>query len=423
MDTSMQEDQPVPLSAAPPIARAPSFFEEEPPRRAQTKKARTVPPSSWATSQVGGAACPEGYQLVRGFDEDGCFAMMKQPPFCLAGVPRKCVRNDEVADWQLDDDAFLASFALPGKDNKCDILQSAYPFERDKRIVFYESDHKYIIDGTVRAPRSVTKIVHQFEVPFDGPMVVAKMKASANWAKKKKEYLWPDATEMTNAQILRKWAKNGDVSSKRGTLLHWHCEMFMNGSCIYGPFSTEFSYFLDFYEKYMLPKGLIPVRTEFSIFHTGLAVAGQIDVLLKYYGTDKYVIADYKRSKEIKEFNRWQQLKEPFDHLDSTNLNTYTLQLLMYRYILQTEYGLDVDELLLVVLHENEERARVISLPLWDEEVERIVKYEREKRNTADPNGATDAVFAIDHLTNLDWEPGAEGAASSSAAASHSSHS
>ena len=316
-------------------------------------------------------------------------------------IPRKHVFNGEVGDWQLDDGNFLATFSLPGKDNKFDLLQDIHTFERDKRVVFHEKAHEYVIDGHTVAPRSVTKIVHQFEIPFDAPKVIDKMKKGRNWATKRKDYLWPDGTEMTKDEIIKKWAKNGDVSSSRGTLMHWQCEMFANGAVLHGPFSTEFGYFLEFYERYLLPKGLIPVRTEFSIFHTGLAAAGQIDVLLKYYDTDKYVIADYKRSKEIKRTNPYQQLLPPFDHLASTNLNTYTMQLLMYRYILQTEYAIKVDELLLVVLHENNEAPIIESLPLWDDEVERMIKYEVEHRNTQAPDAAADAPFRIDHLTNV----------------------
>ena len=76
----------------------------------------------------------------------------------------------------------------------------------------------------------------------------------------------------------------------------------------------------------------------------------------------------------------------------------------MYRYILKTEYNSEVDELYLIVLHENSEAPQVINVPLWDDEVDRLIDYEITMRNIKEPNGSDDAPFLIDHLTNVSNE-------------------
>ena len=79
----------------------------------------------------------------------------------------------------------------------------------------------------------------------------------------------------------------------------WLIEMFLNGAVIHGPFSVEFDLFLEFYQRTMYSRRLIPVRTEMSIFHCGLICAGQVDLLAKYEDTSEYVIIDWKRCKQI----------------------------------------------------------------------------------------------------------------------------
>jgi hypothetical protein len=65
-----------------------------------------------------------------------------------------------VGDWRLPDEEFLASFKLPGSEERCTERQAKNPIgPREGRIVFFEAEHVYQIDG-VRAPRSVTGLIH-----------------------------------------------------------------------------------------------------------------------------------------------------------------------------------------------------------------------------------------------------------------------
>ena len=69
------------------------------------------------------------------------------------------VRNGVCGDWRLPDDAFLATFHLPGSD-RMEVLAAKNPMKREGRIQFDESAHTYTVDG-LTVPRSVTGLLHK----------------------------------------------------------------------------------------------------------------------------------------------------------------------------------------------------------------------------------------------------------------------
>jgi hypothetical protein len=80
-------------------------------------------------------------------------------------------------------------------------------------------------------------------------------------------------------------------------------------------------------------------------------------------------IYDWKRTEELKTENRFQSGLGPLAHLPDTNYWHYTMQLNVYRYILQKYYGYVVSEIALVVLHPLNTGWRVSKLNLMDDEV------------------------------------------------------
>ena len=54
---------------------------------------------------------------------------------------------------------------------------------------------------------------------------------------------------------------------------------------------------------------------------------------------------------KLKKVNPFQNMNEPLAHLPDCNYYHYCLQLNAYRYILETEYGFKVSEMLLGVFH------------------------------------------------------------------------
>ena len=309
----------------------------------------------------------------------------------------RVVCNGQVGDWRLDDDvAFMEAFRLPGAGDKDERLASVSPFERDARIVFHEEDHRYVIENPgglhVRARISITGLVGQFHAHFDADEAISLMWNGRNWAKKRAEYLRADGSDMSAEEIKAKWVFGGRVQSSRGTLMHYQIEQYLNGSAIEEPVSPEFGQFLVFEREELRGRGLRPVRTEASLFHCGLRVAGQCDLLCRD-AEGRIVIVDWKRSKEIKRSNRYQKMLPPLDHLDDCNYNHYALQLNLYRYVLVTEYGEDVAGLVLGVFHPNQSGYICVKLPFLDAEISAVVGVLRARGEAGDPCPGPWAVF------------------------------
>ena len=155
-------------------------------------------------------------------------------------------------------------------------MKNANPFPRKTRIAFDEASHTYTVDGIV-VPRSVTALVHQFSSGFNARVCIEQMQARESWAQRQHEFMRDDGSTMSVEEIMQQWEANALVQRSRGTLLHYHIEQFLNCATIEQPHSPEFQQFLDI-DRLVLSKYKI-YRTEVSMFHCGLGIAGQADCL------------------------------------------------------------------------------------------------------------------------------------------------
>ena len=337
---------------------------------------------------------PQCHYFVYHFlKQDMIRAAFLRTPSTMASTAAMVVPNGLVGDWRLPDSTFLDTFVLPGAAQKVAYLENLHPLPRDSRIVFEEERHLYFIDGVTRAPKSVTKIVHDVAADFDALTAIASMRRGRNWKVKRTQYLREDGTEMDDTEIAAKWNRNGKVQSSRGTLMHFQIEQYLNGSIVEEPHSPEYRMFLRFREDFMVARGIEPFRTEISLFHCGLRVAGQADLLATEKGTGKIIILDWKRSKEIKYSNQFQKLKPPLEHMDDCNYSHYCLQLNVYRYILESEYGMEVGGMYLGVFHPDEPSPLCVEVPRLDREVALLVEHEKRTAGAGDPVPGPDAPF------------------------------
>lgn len=251
---------------------------------------------------------------------------------------------------------------------------------RDDRIQFEEETHTYTIDGVRSGWTSCTGFLHNFFGHFDADAVIAKMMSSPKWYESK--YYGKTAEE-----IKKQWADKGAASSNAGTRMHLDIEHFYNAmpaGDAHEPFtfddgirglaidewvpnpSAEWDYFCDY--QHRIGSRFQPFRTEWLVFDEEHKVAGSIDMVYKK-SDGTLAIYDWKRIEDLKTENRFQSGLGPVDHLPDTNYWHYTLQLNVYRYIIQKHYGFVVSELALVVLHPNNKTYRVARLNFMDDEV------------------------------------------------------
>lgn len=252
-------------------------------------------------------------------------------------------------------------------------LANKNPHLRDKRISFEEEGHKYTIDGvdakTCDNPyTSVTTLVHEQFEPFDADKIISKMMASPKWTKNK--YFGKTADE-----IKAIWKQSGDEASSAGTKMHYDIECFYNGQENNNT-STEYTYFKNFY-KDMDDQNLCgePYRTEWTVFDEDLRLAGSIDMCFKK-PDGSIAIYDWKRSKEIKKTGGFMKFSNNpvLSHIPDLNYWHYSLQLNIYKTILERKYGEKVSEMFLVCLHPNHSNYQRIQVTNMSVEVGGLVK-------------------------------------------------
>jgi hypothetical protein len=223
------------------------------------------------------------------------------------------------------------------------VLQALHGHPRDARISFQEEGHLYTVDGEAGSYTSVTTLIHRFFPHFDADAVIAKITKLP-----KSIYFGRDPQD-----IKEQWAK----ATQDGSWLHEQIELFFDEYAgtgavpeIVAP-SVEFGYFLDFFRDHVVGK-MKPYRTEMYVFDEDVNVCGSIDMLFCDPQDDsKIYIYDWKRSKEIRTRNAFERGYGCFSHLDNCNFVTYSLQLNLYKYILESKYDKTVVGMMLVILH------------------------------------------------------------------------
>jgi hypothetical protein len=254
--------------------------------------------------------------------------------------------------------------------------------ERDKNIQFFEEDHKYIILSDPETKyTSVTTWNHSHFPKFDADEIIKNMIKSKGW--KEGHKYWGLSPE----QIKLKWSNNG---SSEGTNLHFEIECFMNNKIFETSYThkelyeiyilknepthdlrnIEWKYFLDFVEDYSY---LQPYRTELRVYDEDVKLSGSIDMI--YENDDgTLMIYDWKRCKSIDKsgnFNKF-ALTEQISHIPDTNFWHYSLQLNIYKAIIERKYDKKVTNLYLVQLHPNQKNYKLIECADLSKEVEEL---------------------------------------------------
>ena len=233
-------------------------------------------------------------------------------------------------------------------------LAKKNPHERDLRIEFDEPTHVYTIDGDSNYT-SVTTWNHTHFEKFDSDKVIDNMMKSKNWPNNK-------YYEYDRETIKAIWDTNRDSAASAGTKMHYDIECYYN-NCPNENNSDEYKYFKNFLQDH---KELKPYRTEWTVFHEELRLAGSIDMVFENEdGT--LMIYDWKRCKDIVKTNNWNKfsINNIISHLPDTNYWHYCLQLNTYKRILEEKYDKKVTDLYLVCLHpdkKNYEKIKVADL-------------------------------------------------------------
>ena len=230
----------------------------------------------------------------------------------------------------------------------------------DDRIIFHKADHSYSVNGVYL--ESVTTFVSNCFPKFDMRL----------HAKQKSE-----KTGVSFEFIFNKWKEMGIESRNLGTAMHSKIENYYLGND--SEETDAYKLFKIFADKVELK----PYRTEWSVYDWEHKIAGTIDFV--DYQNGEYIIYDWKRSEKIIEngmpvkINKYgEKGNYPLEHLDNTPYYHYALQLSLYKYILEKNYGIKVSDLRLGIFHPTYNKPYVLRMPYLEKEINDIFSLRSE---------------------------------------------
>lgn len=226
---------------------------------------------------------------------------------------------------------------------------------RDGNVSFRELDHIYIVDGTPLD--SVTTFVKNCFPEFNSDF----------HAKRKAETLG-----ITKEEVLEMWEKKGRESREQGTAMHEKIESYYLGKSVSS--DETFELFKIFANKITLK----PYRTEWAVYDWDQKIAGTIDFV--DYQNGEYIIYDWKRSDKliaknglpIKNSQYGEKALPPIENLDDSPYYHYALQLSLYKYILEKNYGITVSKLRLGIFHPSYTKPYVLEMPYLKNEIDTL---------------------------------------------------
>lgn len=215
-------------------------------------------------------------------------------------------------------------------------------FDQDV-ITLREEDHVYQLHT---APHlrftSATTFIHQFFSDFNAKEVAENLVANnAKYAGKSAK------------QLVKSWKKFGDT----GTFVHKELEDWLiafremktlpevtNQKSKHGVYWLE-----ENLEDYYIP------YPEMRVYSVKYQIAGTIDILLYNPKTDEWLILDWKTNKALYDrgFKGKKGTHAATAKLEDCNLVHYSLQLSLYQYLLEVEYGIRIKARVLLHLRPN----------------------------------------------------------------------
>ena len=209
-------------------------------------------------------------------------------------------------------------------------------------IVFIEKTHEYIINGKTDFISVTTFIKFLFE-EFNVEKVISFILKSNKMNDPNYEYY-----NMNSSQIKQLWKQQ----TRLGTLLHKDIENYYSNIEVNNT-SKEYQYFLNFVFH---NNHLIPFKSEYRIYSEKLKICGTIDMIYQLENGN-YVLVDYKRAKSINLYDNYGKYSfhPKLSDIPDTNYYHYSIQLNLYKYILETCYNMKIESMFLLVLHPNNE--------------------------------------------------------------------
>lgn len=237
--------------------------------------------------------------------------------------------------------------------------------ERDEFITFEEERHLYFIKGK-QVGTSVTTLLHKY-FTFDAD------KVSVQISRKQKNNKESEYYGLTPEGVRNKWKQGAQL----GTIMHAQIEDYYNLGKFPDEETIEMTYFKNYLKDFPDLKGF---RTEWIVYDEEYDIAGSIDMVYKN-DDGTLSIYDWKRTKGIKKDNfMGESALPPLHSFPNANYFQYSLQLNVYKWILEKRYGYTIRDMCLVVLHNSNPNYQLEPVDDLQDYVELIMKMHKNSK-------------------------------------------
>jgi hypothetical protein len=223
---------------------------------------------------------------------------------------------------------------------------------RNSRVVFDEVVHKYTVDGE-GGYVSVTGIGSQQFPPFNPTIISGSMAKNPDNLKKNPKYaeIAKIPCKFTRARSIREmWLRDSDL----GTALHAFAEDRWNRNStetepIDHTLPKEYIYASMFINS-LIEEGYKLFGAEVRLFDVETKLAGTADLVV-VSPAGVVVLIDMKRCGKVTKRGGAKGLTRHTRHMKGCNSSLHHLQLNLYRWMINKNYGLNVEEMMVVNCH------------------------------------------------------------------------
>ena len=231
----------------------------------------------------------------------------------------------------------------------------------DNNIVLNEELHEYrLIDRPEASFTSVTTYVEHFFEGFDALKIATKLVNNH-----------PKYSDHTVESLMAEWNATADY----GTRVHHEIEKWIKERI--EPEDKKAIHGRDWLAQYELRSDM-DVLSEVIVYSTELSIAGTVDILAKDNATGEYDIIDWKTSKKIEtaSYRKKMGTHPSTRHVMDCNFYHYSLQLSLYRYILEQYYGLKIHNQL--IGHLKDDGVHALVTPYMRDEIIEMLRHREE---------------------------------------------
>jgi len=237
------------------------------------------------------------------------------------------------------------------------VSSKTFLLNKAKGIAFDEGSHSYYNRGGEFT--SVSKVISWYVKPFNSKAISLAIAKRDNVSQK---------------SVLKLWEDKKDVALERGNRIHNALEKYFNQDP-----ATDFEGLESIYcqiDEMVSATGFYEFLTEQIIFNTKNLLSGTID-LMRFNPDGTVSLFDYKTNKEITKSSKYKnKLLNGLEHLEDCHLTKYSLQLGLYKWMLEQD-GFVVKDLHLIHINHDGVVELIKCLDL-SKEIEEVIMREEQ---------------------------------------------